>query len=161
MRVYSQGGSVYGCAPRAGRQYRLGSATVCNDSARVGPVAVAGALAGYALQRCGVDTGTTVVEVRRFSDGRQLFSHAAIPPAGVESFDSVGSLVINAGAAVAWIGHASSIATHRSVTQVFAFSGAGVRRLDSGPGILTGSLRLAGSKLSWRHGASTRSAKLG
>jgi len=63
-------------------------------------VAVAGRR-GYAVERCGIDTGTTLVEVRRFSDGRRLFSQAAVPAAGVESFDSVGSIVINGGGALA------------------------------------------------------------
>lgn len=160
-RVYSLGGSVYGCTSGSGRRYRLGAASLCNGSARVGPVAVAAKLAAYALQRCGVDTSTALVEVRRLSDGQERFSHAASSlMLGPESFESVGSIVIAPTGRLAWIASESSIVTHRHAGQVVEASGSAVRVLQTGSAIEVGSLRLRGSKLTWRAGGSERSAKL-
>jgi hypothetical protein len=168
-RVYSDGGTVYGCASGNPRHYRLGSARSCLRSARVGPVAAAGLIAAYGVARCGIDFGSSMVVVRRLSDGAQLFRHAAgSAGSGPESYGSVGSIVVTPSAAVAWIAVDRSIVAHRVATQVMARGGSGrVRVLQTSSGIGTssgivpGSLRLHGATLSWRVGTATRSASLG
>jgi hypothetical protein len=161
-RVYVQNHSVYGCVSRGGRQVRLGSDALCPRSGHLGPVAVAGELAAYAVRSCGVDTASTQVIVRRLSDGARLSSRNATEGStGVESFQSVGSVVVLSDGAVAWIGTSSSIVSHRSITEVLEQSGDRVRRLDQGSGIRPGSLTLHGPKLTWKHGGQRRSATLG
>lgn len=161
-RIYVQRHSVYGCVSGASRQVRLGGDGACPGSEHLGPLAVAGEVVAYASRTCGVDTASTQVIVRRLSDGRGLSSDSATElPSGPESFQSVGSIVVRASGAVAWIGASSSIATHRSVTEVLERSGRAVRRLDHGPAIRSGSLSLHGSKLSWEHGGARRAATLG
>jgi hypothetical protein len=161
-RVYSRGGSLYGCTTDGQHQYRLGSGKLCLGRQQAGPVAVAGTLAAYALRRCGIDTSSAQVIVQRLSDGKRLSSHDAITgPVGPESFQSVGSIVVTGGGQVAWIGSMSSIVMHRQTTQVLATDGSGhVRRLDSGSGVAAKSLHLHGGKLSWIHGGNRRSASL-
>jgi hypothetical protein len=159
-RIYSSRGSVDGCG--IGHRYRLGSATICNGSGRVGPAAVSGDLAAYAIMVCGVDTGSADVIVMRISTGRRLSTHAASSiSVGPESFESVGSIVVNPAGQVAWIVSASSIATHRRAVQVLAADRRGTRVLDSSGAIVPGSLRLNGSTLAWKRGTAVHAAKLG
>ena len=157
-RVYAQSGAAYGCVSGSRRRYLLGHLSVCVNSDRVGPVVVAGRLAAFAVTRCGVDTGSATVVLRRLSDGAGLFSHAAAKPAGPEGFVNVTDIVATASGAVAWIAHASSIVGHRSSTGVFVRRGAGLSQLDSGAGIKAGSLRLSGTSVSWQDGSARRSA---
>jgi hypothetical protein len=159
-RVYVQSGAVYGCAAGSRRRYLLGHASVCINSDRVGPVAVAGRTAAYAVTTCGVDTGSATVVVRRLSDGARLFSHTAADAAGPEGYVTVTSIVATPAGAAAWIARASTIVGHRNVTGVYARRGAGVSKLDSGNGIGVSSLRLSGSTLSWQDGSGRRSSRL-
>ena len=78
VRVFLLRGTVYGCSLRTHNQFRLGIVKNCQTAARVGPVVVAGDEAAYGLERCGIDTGSTEVIVRRLTDGRQLRSEASI-----------------------------------------------------------------------------------
>lgn len=122
---------------------------------------VAGEFAAYGVEECGVDTGSTQVVVRRLSDGKRLRDAAATTPPGVESYQSVSSLVLKADGAVAWIGDGRSIVRRGHKIEVYkADSGGSVRLLDSGLAIAPGSLRLHGSKLTWTHGAAVRTATL-
>ncbi|MGI8711612.1 MAG: hypothetical protein ACR2NR_00180 [Solirubrobacteraceae bacterium] len=160
-RVYVVGHWAYGCVDGAERLVRLGSDGVCPGFAHFGPVAVTGEVAAYASRTCGVDTAITVVIVRRLSDGRVISSDSATDVStGPESFQSVGSIVVRSGGAVAWIGSSDSIATHHRLTEVLEHSGGSVRRLDQGSAIQAGSLRLRGSTLTWQHGLTRRSAAL-
>lgn len=159
-RVYVQLGAAYGCAAGSPRRFVLGHTSTCINADRVGPVTVAGRLAAFALSRCGVDTGSATVSVRRLSDGATLFSHMAAGAAGPEGYVAVTGIVARRDGAVAWIARASTIVGHRSVTGVYARRGSGVAPLDSGPGIVSSSLRLTGSSVSWRDGSARRSARL-
>ena len=162
--VYATGGGVYGCADSAGIAYKLGSTGTCVQSARIDHVALAGTVAAFGLERCGVDTGTTMIEVRRLTD-----NHAVLPvepaitgPLGAESYESVGSLVVRRDGAVAWIARGDSIVGH-GPTEVELHrvdSHEHQTLLDSGAGIASGSLRLRGSRLTWRHGQAKRHATL-
>lgn len=160
-RVYELGGLVYACAPGGSRRYRLGDATRCLSSARVGPAAAAGGVVAYAVVRCETDTSTAKVVVQRVSDGRVLFGHPALSaPTGPEALQSVGSIVVSRGGAVAWIATSDSIVTHRRQAQVIEASGSRVRVLDNRAAIGVRSLRLHGTKLTWRVGGAQRSARL-
>jgi hypothetical protein len=161
-RVYAHGGSVYACSRSSGRSYRLGDARQCIAGARVGPAAAAGAVVAYAIERCGVDTASAAVVVRRVTNGEQLSRHAAFSgPPGPESFQAVGSIVVNRSGHAAWIASDHSIVSHHLFAQVLETSGSGVRMLASGETIALGSLRLHGSRLTWTAGGAQHSATLG
>jgi hypothetical protein len=160
-RVYVTGNRVYGCSRHGTRTLLLGQRATCEGNARVDPVAVEGEIVAYGSERCFVDTGNTAVIVRRLSDGKTLRSAAATSPPGVESFQSVGSLVLKRDGAVAWIGLGSSIGLHNHKTEVYkADSHGSVQLLDAGGAIRSGSLVLNGSRLSWKHGDTVRHATL-
>jgi hypothetical protein len=130
-------------------------------SSRAGPVAIAGRLVAYGLERCGVDTGSTIVVVRRLTDGKRLHSDPATTQSvGPEAYQTVDSLVVKRNGSDAWIAVANSLGTHQTSTEVHADSTDGFALLDAGSEINPSSLRLDGSKLTWRHGGSKRSATL-
>jgi hypothetical protein len=163
-RAYSCHGDVYGCSLPHGRSFRLGSTARSLHESRVQPVVIAGADAAYGLASFGVDTVSATVIVRRLTDGRRLVDFAATRSGLVEGVQSVRSLALNSNGAVAWIGVAHSIVAHREVIEVHAVasgSGSADRVLDSGPQVAPTSLRIHGSMLTWRHGATTRHATLG
>jgi hypothetical protein len=149
-RVYAAGHSLYGCTGGANHPILLGSTTGCIRGASVGEVAVAGRLAAYAVRRCGVDTSSSQVVVRRLTDGRQLSARDAFHgQPGPESFQSVSAVVVSASGAAAWIVSSSSIATHKHSSEVVAATAGSLRVLDSGTGTAFGSLRLSHGTLSW------------
>jgi hypothetical protein len=161
-RVYESGTRVYGCAGRSGRSYVLGRHTSCVGGSEVGPVAVAGTSAAYGLATCGIDTGSAAVLVRELTDGKVVTREPATSaPLGAESYQHVDSVVLRSGGAVAWIGSASSIIRHTHEIEVHSADAHNTRLLDHGAGIAPMSLRLHGSRLSWRDGGGTRTAKLG
>jgi hypothetical protein len=124
-------------------------------------VAVSGVLVAYGSQRCGVDTGSSTVVVRRLSDGVMLSQQpASITPIGPESYVMVTALVLAGDGDVAWISTSHSIVGGRGSTEVHAFDRRGVRLLDHGAGIDTAQLRLRHAKVSWKHGIAWRSATL-
>ena len=160
-RVYVLGQTVYGCVAAAGAFCASVREGPCPRSAQLGPFALAGGVAAYALRTCGVDTASAVVIVRRLADGRVLSTQPATEGVtGPESFQAVGSIVVRADGAVAWIGSSQSIATHRSVTEVLERSAGRLRRLGQGSAIRPRSLTLRGAVLSWRDGARRRTALL-
>jgi hypothetical protein len=161
-RVYSTGGFVYGCSDRSGRITRLGPAGSCvGTGSYVGLVALAEKTVAYDVHHCGVDFGFTQVLVRRLSDGAQLGSFAATEKSlGPESTNAVSSLVVKPDGAAAWIGAGQSIISPRRDAEVRTGHGTRRKLLDSGLQIKTGSLRLHGSRLTWMHGHTTRSARL-
>lgn len=139
---------------------RLGSRQSCLGSPLIGPVTVTGVLAAYGSEACGVDTGSTLVLVRRLTDGHVLRSVSATGPIGAESHQTVGSVVVKRDGAVAWIGTGHSLGVSHALTEVWRADRHGTARLDSGVAIRVHSLRLTGSTLHWRHGATPRSAPL-
>jgi hypothetical protein len=159
-RVYASGGGAFGCAAGGAKSFRLGGTASCIGADRVGPVVVAGEVAAFASERCGVDTGSTVVVVRNLRNGKRLSASAAATPPGPESFTSVDSLVARSDGGVAWIAAASSIGNHITEVEVRRVDARGRRRLDSGSAIARGSLRLRRSRLTWTHGGELRSSTL-
>ena len=161
MRVYVTGGQVFGCARGARTRYALGQVTTCLRGALVGPVKAAGVRVAYAVKRCGVDTGTSQVIVRRLDDGRTVAAApATATPLGAESYVTVSSLVLASDGSVGWITEAGSIVSHRQFTEVHARDSRGARVLDSSPGIGPRSLALVGSQLRWRDAGRWRTARL-
>jgi hypothetical protein len=161
-RVYASGQTLYGCAQGGHHAIRLGSTSACIRGASVGQVAVAGKLAAYAVRRCGVDTSSSQVVVRRLTDGRQLSASDAFHGnPGPESFQSVSAIVVSASGTAGWIVSSSSIATHLHSSEVVAAGAGSPRVLDSGTGVAFSSLRLSHGTLSWtrngvRHTAAVR-----
>jgi hypothetical protein len=159
--VYSLGKLVYGCDRRTRRTTKLGNRTACIGAVRVDHVALADNIVAYGAERCGVDAGFTVVVVRRLSDGKRLAGYGAVGGPGlVESYQSIGSIVVKRNGSVAWIGSERSIIGHGSRVEVAAGQRGKRSTLDSGPGIVGSSLRLSLSTLTWRNGTTVRSAPL-
>jgi hypothetical protein len=160
-RVYATAHTVYGCATGSHRSFKLGTRRSCAGTSRAGPIFVLVArLAAYGLSRCGVDTGFTQVVVRRLTDGAQLRSLPATGPVASESFQTVNSIALRSDDAVAWIGTGSSIVGGHKLIEVHKADRTGAKLLDSGAAIDSMSLRLHGSKLTWKHGGAIRSATL-
>ncbi len=160
-RVYAVGAKVSACSDQTGHTFVLGNRATCIRADLVGPFAMSGGVVAVADESCGVDTGSTTVLVRRLRDGRVLATAEAGDVPGPESHTAVTALVVKSDAAVAWIAHATSIGGGGSLVQVRRLDHRGARLLDSGSAVRTGSLRLHGSTLSWRHGTVTRFASLG
>lgn len=161
-RVYADGGSAYGCVAGGSRTYRLGTTGLglSPGGAHIEAVRVAGRLAAYGLRTMGVDTGYVTVNVRVLSTGALLSRRSATTQTGVEGFQSINSLVLKPDGAVAWIATAHSIGKPKYVRQLLALNRQGLRVLDSGPSLGATSLALHGSTISWKHGATTRTATL-
>lgn len=161
VRVYAAGGVAFGCATGGKKSFRLGVRSNCIGSNLVGPVVVAGAVAAYGSERCGVDMGSTQVVVRNLTTGSRLSASPAVEAPGPESFASVSSLVVRPDGAAAWIAVANSLGTHRSTLELWRVSARGTTALlDSGSAVTRRSLRLRGDKLSWTHGGRPRSCTL-
>jgi hypothetical protein len=159
-RVYASGGNAYGCVVGRAGKIRLGAVGLSPGRAHIEAVRVAGRIAAYGLLRSGVDTGVAIVNVRRLTTGKLLAQRPATTRVGVEGFRSVDSLVLKSDGAVAWIATARSIGPPKFIRQVQLLDGGGFRRLDSGPEVVASSLTLHRSRLSWKHGAATRTATL-
>jgi hypothetical protein len=164
-RIFSQAGNVYGCARGHGHNYLLGQAsgTLVRPirQNRVGNFTLAGVDAGYSETLMGVDTLSAEVVVRRLDDGRTIHTASATTkPLGPEFFQSVLAIVVKADGAVAWVATGGSIIRHGKETELDRIDKRGETTLDGGAGIDARSLRLNGSRLSWRHGVATRSATL-
>jgi hypothetical protein len=159
-RVYVSGGNAYGCVAGGTRSYRLGTIGYSTSAAHIEAVRVAGRIAAYGLQTSGVDTGYTTVNVRRLTTGALLAQRPATTRVGVEGFQSTDSLVVKADGAVAWIATAHAIGPPHFIRQLQKLDARGFRLLDFGPNVAAASLRLHGSRLSWKHGTAVRTAVL-
>ncbi|HWF51303.1 MAG TPA: hypothetical protein VG294_11750 [Solirubrobacteraceae bacterium] len=161
--VFSWHGSIYGCPAATGTRENLGGAGVCNvPGGRVGPVKLARATVAYGLETCGVDTGSSQVVVRNLTSAKRLADLiAGTLPRLPESFVSVAALVLRRGGALAWIARdASIVGQHPPTYEVHRYTAGKSSLLDSGPAIDPASLRLAGRRMTWRHGSATRSSTL-
>jgi hypothetical protein len=159
-RVYSLNGTAYGCANPNGRAFKLGSLRSCLAGSLAGPFAVAGRDAAYGLETCGIDSGTAVADVVNLSSGKILHSDPAASQGFVEGHQDVASIVVKSDGSDAWIGQATSIISTKRALEVFKDDKGGPKRLDSGLSIALRSLRLHRSRVTWTHGAATRSAAL-
>jgi hypothetical protein len=164
--VYAVGSTDYACATATGQIHRLGSGARCVGTPRVGPFALGGPYLVYGEEVCGVDAGSASV-TELTVPGFHLRSRASGFPVelGPESYTRIRSIVVGASGSAAWIISGRSI-IHRGPTQYGVYllragpGGAGVGPVDEGTGIDPGSLRLSGTRLSWRDGGRTRIATL-
>jgi hypothetical protein len=167
---------VYGCTGKT--QFRLGQNVRCADC--IGPIRVAGVLVAYGRTIGGYDTVTARVTVRSLANGKRLFDSLALregdsPPQG-QSAEVVTSLVLVRNGDLGWIAedtfsspriievHRAQVClAHRSQSRPRCWHAElpGRTLLDSGPPIHARSLRRRGSDLSWRHGSTMRTARLG
>jgi hypothetical protein len=116
---------------------------------------------GYGRTSYGVDMISAEVVVKNLTDGRVLRDHAATAGNfGPETAQRVDSIVVKPDGSVAWIATINSIISHRGTTQVRKSDRTRRTSLDSSRGIRPQSLRLHGSKLSWRDGAVRKTATL-
>jgi hypothetical protein len=159
-RVYSSAGNACGCVAGGARSYKLGTTGFCIGAERLQTVRVAGRLAAYSLQTCGIDTGNSTINVRNLRTGAVLVQRPATTKVGVEGFQSIDSLVVKADGAVAWIATANSIGKPTFVRQLQRLDTRGFAVLDSGRDVNAASLRLDRSRLSWKHATAVRTATL-
>jgi hypothetical protein len=161
-RVYSRQGKVYGCARSGSRSYRLGTSVHSFAEGRAGPIALSGVEVAYGLTFYGVDTVNAEVLVRRLTDGRVQRQHSSInEPVGAEYFEKVDDVVVKSNGSVAWIAHATWIGSQgKSVTEVDKSDRTHGSLLDNSNSIVTDSLGLDGSLLSWEDGTVKKSAPL-
>jgi hypothetical protein len=161
-RVYSLNGKVYGCASGGSKSYRLGTSANSFAEGRAGPIALSGVEAAYGLTFYGVDTINAEVVVRRLTDGHVRRQHSAInEPVGAEYFETVDAVVVKSDGSVAWIAHAKWIGSNgKRVTEVDKSDRTSKSLLDNSNSIVTDSLGLDGSLLSWEDGTVKKSAPL-
>jgi hypothetical protein len=164
--VYAVDDSVYACSVRTGHGTRLGSSGLGGGRPTVGRVVLAGEYLVYATHTMGVDTGTSELFARWLSTGRVISTASAFPTAlGVESSTTIDALVARPSGAYAWIVSGGSI-IHPSSFNVGVYEAkplarsATIKLLDQGPAIAPTSLKLRGTRLSWRHGSEIRQATL-
>lgn len=161
-RVYARRGEVFGCARTGRRSYRLGTAAHSLSEGRAGPIALAGVQVAYGLTSYGVDTVSAEVVVRRLTNGHVERRHAAITqPVGAEFFETVDDVVVKTDGSVAWIAHATWIGSGgKGVVEVNKSDRTSGSLLDRSASIDRRSLRLHGSRLSWKDGTRRRSGRL-
>lgn len=109
----------------------------------------------------GVDTLATQVVVRRLDNGQTVHAvSATTQPVGPEFFQFVEAIVVKPDGAAAWIVDGGSFVRYTHHVELVRIDRRGEAVLDSGPGIYPPSLRLSGSRLTWRDHNSVRSATL-
>jgi hypothetical protein len=122
---------------------------------------VAGTVAAYGVSQFGVDMVTTEVVVTRLTDGATLLrTPAATAPLGAEGIETVTALVAAPDGDVAWISSSGQIINPQRLIEVVRRDANGEAVLDSHAGIVTNSLHLRGSTLSWSDGAGAQTAPL-
>jgi hypothetical protein len=161
-RVFASSGAVYGCIDATGVRRNLGGSGVCNlPAGRVGPARLVGVTVAYGLKSCGVDTASSKVLVRDLARSRPLTDVPATTlPLRAESFVTVATLVLRGGGEIGWIAAVASIGTPHETYEVHRVVDGTPTLLDSGTTIHPSSLRLVRSRMTWRDGSVTRSARL-
>jgi hypothetical protein len=101
------------------------------------------------------------VIVRRLDNGRTLQAlSATTEPLGPEFFQSVEAIVVKPDGAVAWVAEGGSIIRHSNTEEVDRVDRRGEATLESSAKLDLRTLRLRGSRLSWRQGNFVRTATL-
>ncbi|MGA2009116.1 MAG: hypothetical protein ABSH51_01080 [Solirubrobacteraceae bacterium] len=154
--------TAYGCAASGPGAVALGSTDgLCPRTPQAGPVALGATIAAYALRTCGIDLATAQIVVRSLATGRRIATLDALTvEVGAEAFESVGSVAVRADGDCAWIARSDSIAGHHRITEVVSRARGATHELGAGAAIAIGSLRLSGSRLTWRDGRRVRAAVL-
>jgi hypothetical protein len=166
VRVYSLGSPsaflqrTYACLLHNGATVRLRGQATGPDS--LSNFALAESVLGYSDYSFGVDSGCTsitVLDVAHRRTLRALPQVACTVDAGFIRLGTVSGVVVTPRGSVAWIA-----STGRRGAESFevraAQASAPAQLLDQGPAIAPGSLRVAGSEVSWQDGGQRRTAKL-
>jgi WD40-like Beta Propeller Repeat len=165
-RIYADGGETgqeYGCLFAVNRRYRLRAQRSEAFSWDLGEVALAGRYAAYEYQWSDTHVGPFAdLYVQNLRTGRIVRSINAIAPTRRVFLADVRRLVMSPRGSIAWVvrpmdpenfprGEPRQVRTLRHGRAV---------TLDRGTGIRAASLQLRGSRLTWRHGAELRTARL-
>jgi hypothetical protein len=166
VRVYSLAGATpfsprtYACLLRTGATLRVRGQGAGRDS--LSNFALAEQVLGYADFSFGVDSGCTSITLLDVAHRRTLRTLAQVAcsvDAGLIRLGTVTGLVVTPRGSAAWI--ASTGRRGAQSFEVRAAQGSGpVQRLDQGPAIAPGSLRVVGSEVSWQDGTRRLTAKL-
>jgi hypothetical protein len=167
VRVYSLPGAsvfaprTYACLLRSGATARLPRGQAAGPES-LGNFALGESVVGYSSYSFGVDSGCTSITVFDVAHRRTLRAIAQVGctvDAGFIQLGSVSGLVVTPRGSVAWI--VSRGRRGAESFEVHAAQASGpVSLLDQGPAIAPGSLRLAGSEVSWQDGTRRLTAKL-
>jgi hypothetical protein len=152
VRIESPG--TYACLFRRGTTLALAPRLHKRPLHTLSHITLAGSIVAFVDFQHGIDTGCYVIEVIDMANGRMVLFVPNIGCSGVFRRERVTDLVVNEHGSVSWIvarGHfhaplerPESIEVHRATT-----SGS-TAVLDSGMGIVPGSLRLApGGEVGW------------
>jgi hypothetical protein len=163
-RVYASRGVAYGCSSvSGGRSFKLGLAGGVAGPTNVDKVSIVGTVSAYESYEFGIDCSAAKIAVTRLSDGKLLRSAPAINAAVLcPGGDAVNSLVVKADGSVAWIGTGGPVLgpASQAVTEVHKLDRTGAHLLARAADIVPASLRLRGSKLTWKRDGRTYSATL-
>lgn len=159
--VYALNGTAYACLTPAGTAYKLGSRTDCNMFFYASPFALAGDDVAYGSTFCGVDSGYSQVIVRSLDSGKVLRDRPGTSRSLVEQEGGIRSLVLKADGSVAWIATEAQLGNDANrLLQVRKDDIGGDTLLSSSLAVLPSSLKLHGSRLTWRDAGKLRSATL-
>ncbi len=158
--VYSFHGSAYACLRPTGPSYKLGSVRLCIGTTYAGPFALAGDVVAYGAKTCGVDFSSTEAVARNLKTGRVLHREPATSHTLVEQEGGLQSIVVKPDGSLAWIATEQSLGNERRLLQVRKDDRGGDRQLDSSLAVTPSSLKLHGSRLTWRDAGELRSATL-
>jgi hypothetical protein len=158
--VYSLDGEAYGCSRPTGPTYKLGSVKLCIGATRVGPFALAGDVVAYGSETCGVDSSSSQAIARNLESGHTLRREPATSRTLVEQEGGLQSIVVKADGSIAWIAAEQSLGNHGRLLQVRKDDRGGDTLLSSSLAVLPSSLKLHGSRLTWRDAGKLRSATL-
>lgn len=167
VRVYSLPGAsaldrrTYACLLRTGASVRLPLGRPAGFHS-LANFALAESVLGYSDYSFGVDSGCTSITVLDVAHKRALRSLAQVGctvDAGLIRLGTVSDLVVTRRGSVAWI--VSRGRRGAESFEVHAAQASGpVSLLDQGPAIAPGSLRIAGSQVSWQDSTQRRTATL-
>jgi hypothetical protein len=158
--VYSFDGSAYACLRPTGPSYKLGSVRLCIGATFAGPFALAGDVVAYGAKTCGVDFSSSEVIARNLKTGGVLHREPDASNTLVEQEGGLRSIVVKLDGSIAWIATERSLGNHRRLLQVRKDDRGGDTLLSSSLAVLPSSLKLHGSRLTWRDAGKLRSATL-
>lgn len=158
--VYSFDGSAYACLEPTGPSYKLGSVRLCIGATRAGPFALAGDVVAYGSETCGVDFSSAEAVARNLKSGHILHREPATSRTLVEQEGGLESIVVKPDGSIAWIAIEQSLGNDRRLLQVRKDDRGGDTLLSSSRAALPSSLKLYGSRLTWRDAGKLRSATL-
>jgi len=151
-RLYSAGGSVYGCL--GSRRTLLGPGPALSHPTRIAREVLAGRYAGVDLAQMGVDTFSSSVKLVDLGSGKTLAGGPATSPERrAESLIQVRAMAINANGVLAWIGTRSAVGAFQPIYELHVLSST-VRVEVAAGTVPLAELQLGLTRLRWRKGPS-------